>query len=396
MQRTSQFRPVWKLSAAILLSTLTLAPSALAQEPAPKAQAGDGASDPRALEQPKHADEAASEDEGATPPAARRGEDRSTNEGSKEPNTDASTSPQESSTPSPEQREAARLAFEEGSLAFEQGQYTEAASAFQRARGLIPSPHAEYWIALSLDKGDPEDTEPATSAAAYRQFLNNPGAQHVGADELLAAQKRYEQLRSSLPATVTITTEPKGASLSVDGEPQEGVTPSTFEVRAGTYEVSLSLEGHEDVTVFVQAEGGSTVEQEVTLVETPPPAVPEPEPKADEAEEEPRANLVPAFVTLGLGGAGLISGTVFGIMALNSKSKFKDDPTTAHADAAERNALIADMSFGIALTLGITGVVLLTAKDGDVPSTAKAKSTEFVFAPYASPRGAGAAARWTF
>jgi hypothetical protein len=102
-----------------------------------------------------------------------------------------------------------------------------------------------------------------------------------------------------------------------------------------------------------------------------------------------------------LAGAGLITGTVFGIMALNSKSKFNDNPTTESADAAERNALIADMSFGIALTLGITGIVLLTAKDKDADTAAAAKRSklargELIVAPYASRRGGGAAARLAF
>ena len=43
---------------------------------------------------------------------------------------------------------------------------------FQSANELIPSPHAEYWIALSLDKLEKlEET-----IAAYETFLQNPDA----------------------------------------------------------------------------------------------------------------------------------------------------------------------------------------------------------------------------
>jgi hypothetical protein len=86
-------------------------------------------------------------------------------------------------------------------------------------------------------------------------------------------------------------------------------------------------------------------------------------------------------------------------MALGAKSKFKEDPTAEHADAAERNALIADMSFGIAITLGLTGIVLLTSDGGSDATTAKKKQgkhSEFAVAPYASPYGAGATARLKF
>lgn len=395
MHRTSQFRPAWKGWAAVLLTTHTLSGAALAEAPAPKAQEAEGKATPK--NQPKSGGNVP--DDGASAPeeSHRKGESLASEQAS----SDGSEAAPSGSPATPEQTEAARSAMEAGKAAYESENYEEAAAAFQEAHELIPSPHAQYWLARSWDQSDPQDEQAARSAKAYGAFLNHPGAEHVGEEALEFAKERYEDLRSALPATVTLESEPSGASITLNGEPQEGVTPYTFEGKAGEYEVGLSLPGYEDVSVTVQAEGGATVTQEVTLAETPPPPTPQPEeqPEASEggaSEDKAAANMVPAIVTLGLGGAGLISGTVFGIMALNSKSKFKDDPTTANADAAERNALIADMSFGIALTLGITGVVLWTARDGEEDLTAKAKGQEFVFAPYASPRGAGAAARWTF
>src|SRR6185295_15511769 len=80
--------------------------------------------------------------------------------------------------------------------------------------------------------------------------------------------------------------------------------------------------------------------------------------------KESRSKL-PAYITLGVGVVGAGIGTVFGIQALSAKSDFDSNPTSDNADKAERNALIADMSFGVALTLGITGIVLLTAGGDD-------------------------------
>ncbi len=77
--------------------------------------------------------------------------------------------------------------------------------------------------------------------------------------------------------------------------------------------------------------------------------------------------MVPAFVTLGIAAAGAAVGTVFGLQALSAKSDFEDNPTTDAADDTERNALIADMAFGVAITLGVTGIVLLTSSD-EVPA----------------------------
>lgn len=302
-----------------------------------------------------------------------------------------------SSEPTPAEREEARLAFEAGSKAFTEEQFDLAVSEFKKAYAIIPSPHAEYWIAVSMDKADPETKDPKALAAAYEIFLTNPGANHVGTEQVATSKVRLSELRKSLPATVTIVSTPEGASVTVNGEAKPGVTPLTLELPAGTHQVALNLAGHDTTNVSVNAEGGVELEQQVTLAPTvvaPPPA------PVTDAQPQPQAkSMVPAIVTLGLGAAGLISGTVFGIMALNSKAKFKDDPTSDHADAAERNALIADMSFGIALTLGLTGVVLLTSSDNTSADTAKAKQrkgTELAVAPYASPFGGGAAARLKF
>jgi hypothetical protein len=109
---------------------------------------------------------------------------------------------------------------------------------------------------------------------------------------------------------------------------------------------------------------------------------------------------VPAYITLGIAGAGAIVGTIFGVKALSAKSDFDKSPTSGTADDTERNALIADMAFGVAITLGVTGVVLLTSDDAAAPAAAKLerlpKKAKLVVAPYASPKGGGAAARLTF
>jgi hypothetical protein len=93
----------------------------------------------------------------------------------------------------------------------------------------------------------------------------------------------------------------------------------------------------------------------------------------------------------------VILGTIFGIQALGAKGDFEDDPTTENADAAERDALIADMSFGVALTFGITGIVLLFTGGEEEPAEAEAPQTaKPVLVPYGGPNGGGMAATWRF
>jgi hypothetical protein len=93
-------------------------------------------------------------------------------------------------------------------------------------------------------------------------------------------------------------------------------------------------------------------------------------------------------------------GTIFGIKALGAKSDFDKTPTGTAADDTERNALIADMAFGVAITLGVTGVVLLTSDDSAAPASASLqklpKRAKLVVAPYATPKGGGAGMQYTF
>jgi hypothetical protein len=60
-------------------------------------------------------------------------------------------------------------------------------------------------------------------------------------------------------------------------------------------------------------------------------------------------------------------------MALSDKSDFDKNPTAAKADDGENHALVADMSFGVAVTLGVTSAVLFLTKD-DAPAAAAASA----------------------
>ncbi len=110
--------------------------------------------------------------------------------------------------------------------------------------------------------------------------------------------------------------------------------------------------------------------------------------------------MVPAYVTLGIAGAAAVVGTIFGVQALSSKSDFDKTPNTDKADDTERSALIADMAFGVAITLGVTGVVLLTSDDDPPPAAAatlpKLKRARLDLIPYGGPKSGGATARLTF
>ncbi len=297
--------------------------------------------------------------------------------------------------------EGAKAALAKGQEAYRNGDYAGAAQAFAESNQLAPSPTAKYWHAMALDL----QGLAAEAVAAFGELFSTPGHEALGEDLLTPARKRFELLEK-IPATVLLQVTPASAMVEVDGVAQQGSAPFTLKLAAGKHQLKVSQEGFEPLTTELDVSPAQSVEQAVELVPLPaaPPPVVEPPPVATAPEPpapaEPRSK-VPAYVTLGVAGVSAALGTVFGLQALSAKSDFEDDPTASNADAVERNALIADMAWGIALTLGITGVVLLTTDEPAPTEQAKANRRRQVagglrVAPYVTPSGGGAAARLTF
>ena len=102
-----------------------------------------------------------------------------------------------------------------------------------------------------------------------------------------------------------------------------------------------------------------------------------------------------------IAGVGLVTGTIFGFLALSEQSDFDAMPTADAADRGETFALIADLSFGVAIAAGVTAIVLYAVDrpqpQSEVPPTARRdEGPRFTLAPWASPTAGGAAARIEF
>src|SRR5258708_36074312 len=95
----------------------------------------------------------------------------------------------------------------------------------------------------------------------------------------------------------------------------------------------------------------------VAVAETPPPVIVETKPSDKPAELPPeRHSNAAAFVVLGVAGAGAIVGGIFGVKALQGKSDFDNgQKTTDKAEQVAKDARIAGLALGAAITLGLTG-----------------------------------------
>lgn len=319
---------------------------------------------------------------------------------------DAPASAASSAGPDAATKKAAREAYAAGEKAYAAADYKGALESFKKAHDLIPTIHAQFWMAMAESYG----TDIAAAIASLDSVVLSPDADKLGDEKLNQANARLSELKKT-PGSVVVSSTPPGADVALDGAAQPGMTPITLNAPPGTHHISVALKGYETYEADVSVKPGQKVDQKAELKEkaavpapaAAPPLKEEPVPAAPPPPPPPaeKHSNVPAYITLGVGVVGAGVGTVFGIKALSAKKEFDDHPTNSNADAADRNALIADMAFGVALTLGITGVVLLTsgndseaaAHEHTAPRPLRARLN---LAPVVSPTVQGATARLTF
>ncbi len=312
----------------------------------------------------------------------------------------------------------AKAHYQAGEVKFKAGDFAGALPEFQAADAIKSTPHAQRYIGLCHDNLG----HYADAVVAYNNFLTNvPKKMEKEGEEL---KKRVETIKA-MPGRVHLETTPPGATVTVDGKPS-GVTPTDVDMPPGKHMVHFELAGYiagdkdadvtfgsrQDVKAELTAKPVETPVQLPVATNTPPaaavvPVAPTPEPA--------KHSLVPAIVTGSLAIVAAGVGAVFGILALSDKSTYDATPSADTADAGENKALIADMAFGVAITLGVTSAVLFFSKDDDAPAKPAAsypaapskkvtvaqthkKSSSFSITPMPiiTPHGGGAGALFRF
>jgi hypothetical protein len=293
----------------------------------------------------------------------------------------------------------------------EAGDYEGALADYQASDAVAPSPVTVEGIAFCHDKlGQFDD-----ALTWYDGFLANPPP--ALQDKAAAATLRVAAIKA-MPGHLHLESLPANAVVTVDGKEAPTHTPLDLDLAPGKHVLHVSAAGHDAVDKDVLIASRSKQNLALELLVTPPPppppvvavVVPPPPPP-------PPHSLLPAIVTGGLAVVAAGIGVGFGIAALSDKSSFDKNPTTATANSGEDHALVSDMGFGIALTLGVTSIILLTTKneesspapvsappasgDHDVHAAAPAKTSSaspmlFTAAPFVTPHGGGAGALLRF
>ena len=225
-----------------------------------------------------------------------------------------------------------------------------------------------------------------------------------------AQERAAKVLETALPriAHLTVIIEPVDAkaSVTVGGSPvpsaligvERPTDPGKREVIAtapgfleAKTEVELAEGARQAVTLkLVPDPNAATVAPVATPA--PPPATPE-QPPADQASGGGSKTL--SYVLLGVGGVGIAVGAVTGSMALGKKNGL-DCPENRcsgaeadELDSANTLALVSTIGFGVGLTAGAFGVVLLVTSGGSKEAPRAATLSGVVVRPYVGPKSVG-------
>lgn len=137
----------------------------------------------------------------------------------------------------------ARVRFEQGLSAYQEGRYRAAVEHFKEADRLAPSARLSFNIALAYERM----SDTPNALAAYRDYLRRAPAAENGA----ATSVRIAELELALQRTgvqqVSVITTPPGATVRVD-DVSRGVSPWTGELPPGQHRLELQAPGYKDAS----------------------------------------------------------------------------------------------------------------------------------------------------
>jgi hypothetical protein len=257
----------------------------------------------------------------------------------------------------------AREHFKRGTTLYDEADYRGALAEFKRAYEILPNPT----VLFNIGQAYYQLNEYVNALETFEKYLETKDPS--GASRRALATKELDELKRRV-TKVEIQTNVEGASLAVDDEPI-GTSPRTLLVAIGRRRISATLAGHRPATKTVDLASGSSPPIVLELVEDKPEpprveATPEPPPKS----AKPGPLVWGAF---GVGAVGLVTGSVFGVLALNNKSSLDascpdkqacPEGAKEHRDALVTNGTISTIGFVVAAVGAGAGLVLLLTGKG--------------------------------
>jgi hypothetical protein len=283
--------------------------------------------------------------------------------------------------------------FQRGTKLYTEQDFRAALIEFQRAYQIAPN----FSVLYNIGQSNYQLQDYASALQSFEHYLAD-GKDRVPAERRAEVSKDIDELRGRV-AMVTFKVNEAGAEIAVDDVPVgKSPLPGPVRVSAGRRKLTATREGRPTTTRTLDIAGGDRLDVELTLAapattsgpgpvaaSAPAPSPPPPPPPAG-----------PGAFTYGaltVGAVGLAVGSVFGVLALSTRSSLdgacqsKVCPSSKQGDidALSRNATVSTIGFGVGLLGAAAGLYGLLSGPAAPPAAARGPS----FGPWVGPGSAG-------
>ena len=239
---------------------------------------------------------------------------------------------------------------------------------------------------------------PANAPAAFRDAQDR-ARRVLGPALARIGHLTVEVEPKDAPATVTVSGAAVPKALLGVERPTD---PGTHEVIANApgylpakTSVELTEGGKQTVTLRLTPDPNAVVTPP-PVAATTPPAEQTPDTRPPAQAEHSSGNKTLAYVLLGVGGVGVITGSVTGLLALGKKGdldcpeKQCSGDSADDLDSANTMATISTIGFAVGLPAAAVGtILLLTGSSSSEKSGSKTKQKHFAATPYVGVGNAG-------
>jgi len=278
----------------------------------------------------------------------------------------------------PALKKKASALFEEGFKALDAGDYETCERKFDEAYRTVPMPVVLLKVA--------ECRRRAGALGGAVDALERYLAERPDAPDRAQVESQIADLKRR-PGTVTVSSSPLGAAIWVDGSDSGKVTPDSVELSPEEHRIELKLPSYETAEQKISVKFGATQDMKLELTSLAGGTKRSSEPASTPVDQDESGYHPTAAFWIFAGGAVAAAGvgTAFGLMAASKHDEFEKNPSQDLYDEGRRDALIADVSFGVAAASAITaGVLFFTSKESGSP-----QDRGFAVAPSFGSSGGG-------
>jgi tetratricopeptide (TPR) repeat protein len=298
-------------------------------------------------------------------------------------------------------KKAAKAAYKKGKELYDEGKYQESLDSFMVAYNSMPNPFVYISIAQCYDK--------LGKCQEARDYYLKYIKEKPDAGNIPDIQEKVEELESR-SGKVAIHSDPEGASITIDGETTDKVTPAEFELKGGDHALAVNMEGYIMETRAFTVPICGEVELSVDLKAAGPVQTTEEEDYSEDIEalgegkKKPKRKInfgIPHYIAFSLAGAAAITAAVTGGLALKTSNEFADKKDDYEAgdqgaygdlkdlkDKGRPLAIVSDVTIGVAAVAAVTGIALLFIGPKE--------SKDVSVLPVVSPKGGGASLNVNF